>query len=34
MFHRFHNAILVLLLAGMVWFVWSHLRRVRQAGAA
>jgi membrane protein DedA with SNARE-associated domain len=34
MFHRFHNAILVLLLAGAVWFVWSHLRRVRQAGAA
>src|SRR5277367_5887498 len=33
-FHRFHNAILLLLVAGLVWFVWSHLRRVRQANAA
>jgi membrane protein DedA with SNARE-associated domain len=34
MFHRFHTAIVLLLLAGIVWFIWSHLRRVRQADAA
>jgi membrane protein DedA with SNARE-associated domain len=34
MFHRFHTAIVLLLLAGIVWFVWSHLRRVRQADVA
>lgn len=34
MFHRFHTAIVLLLLAGIVWFVWSHLRRVRAADAA
>ena len=32
-FHRFHTAIVVLLLAGIVWFVWSHLRRMKQADA-
>jgi len=32
-FHRFHTAIIVLLLVGIVWFVWSHLRRVRQPDA-
>lgn len=34
MFHRFHTAIIVLLLIGVVWFVWSHLKRVRQENAA
>jgi membrane protein DedA with SNARE-associated domain len=34
MFHRFHTAIVLLLLAGIVWFVWSHLRRVRAADTA
>lgn len=33
-FHRFHTAIIVLLLIGIVWFVWSHLKRVREADAA
>ena len=33
-FHRFHTAIIVLLLAGLVWFVWSHLKRARQTDAA
>jgi membrane protein DedA with SNARE-associated domain len=30
MFHRFHTVVIVLLLAGIVWFVWSHLRRSRK----
>ncbi|MGB6692520.1 MAG: DedA family protein [Terracidiphilus sp.] len=34
MFHRFHTAIVLVLLAGVVWFVWSHLRRLRAADAA
>ena len=34
MFHRFHTAIIVLLLAGIVWFVGSHLKRARQTDAA
>jgi membrane protein DedA with SNARE-associated domain len=34
MFHRFHNAVLLLLAVGIVWFVWSHVRRGRQANAA
>jgi membrane protein DedA with SNARE-associated domain len=33
-FHRFHTAIIVLLLVGLVWFVWTHLKRMRQADAA
>ncbi|HUH64361.1 MAG TPA: DedA family protein [Terracidiphilus sp.] len=33
-FHRFHTAIVGLLLAGVAWFVWTHVRRVRQADAA
>jgi membrane protein DedA with SNARE-associated domain len=33
-FHRFHPVIEVALLAGVVWFVWSHVRRGRQAQAA
>ena len=33
-FHRFHLAVEIALLAGIVWFVWSHLKRGRQAGAA
>ena len=27
LFHRFHNVVIVLALLGIVWFVWSHLRR-------
>ena len=34
LFHRFHTVIVVLLLAGIVWFVWSHLRRRSDARAA
>jgi membrane protein DedA with SNARE-associated domain len=33
-FHRFHLVVEIALLAGIVWFVWSHLKRGRQAGAA
>jgi membrane protein DedA with SNARE-associated domain len=33
-FHRFHLGVELALLAGIVWFVWSHLRRGRQAEAA
>jgi membrane protein DedA with SNARE-associated domain len=32
-FHRFHLAVELALVAGIVWFVWSHLRRGRQAEA-
>jgi membrane protein DedA with SNARE-associated domain len=34
LFHRFHNVVLLALVAGIVWFVWSHLKRGRQAQAA
>jgi len=34
MFHRFHTIVIILLLAGIIWFLWSHLRRHRQADAA
>jgi membrane protein DedA with SNARE-associated domain len=34
LFHRFHNVVLVLLVASVVWFVWSHLKRAREANAA
>ncbi len=29
-FHRFHLGVEVVLVAGIVWFIWSHLRRNRQ----
>jgi membrane protein DedA with SNARE-associated domain len=29
-FHQFHTAVVVLLLAGIVWFLWSHLKRRTQ----
>ncbi|MGP8271172.1 MAG: DedA family protein [Terracidiphilus sp.] len=32
-FHRFHLAVEIALLAGIVWFVWSHVNRGRQAQA-
>jgi membrane protein DedA with SNARE-associated domain len=34
LFHRFHTAIIILLLAGIVWFLWSHLRRQTVPDAA
>ena len=33
-FHRFHLAVEIALLAGIVWFVWSHLKHGRQAEAS
>jgi membrane protein DedA with SNARE-associated domain len=33
-FHRFHLVIEIALVAGIAWFVWSHLKRGRQADAA
>lgn len=33
-FHRFHLVVELAILAGAVWFVWSHLRRNRQPEAA
>jgi membrane protein DedA with SNARE-associated domain len=33
-FHRFHLGVELVLLAGIVWFVWSHLRRGRSVEAA
>ena len=33
-FHRFHLTVELVLLAAIVWFVWSHLRRSRQPAAA
>ena len=33
-FDRFHLGVEVALVAGIIWFVWSHLRRGRQAEAA
>jgi membrane protein DedA with SNARE-associated domain len=33
-FHRFHLVVEVALLAGIAWFVWSHVRRGRLAAAA
>lgn len=29
-FHRFHLAVELVLLAALIWFVWSHIRRNRQ----
>lgn len=31
LFHRFHLVVEIALLAGLAWFVWSHVRRNRQA---
>lgn len=33
-FHRFHLVVEIALLAGIVWFLWSHIRRGREANAA
>jgi membrane protein DedA with SNARE-associated domain len=33
-FHQFHAVVEVVLLVGIVWFVWSHIRRARQANEA
>ena len=33
-FHRFHLAVEIALVAAVVWFVWSHLSRARQADPA
>jgi membrane protein DedA with SNARE-associated domain len=33
-FHRFHLAVEVALIVGIAWFVWSHVRRGRQADEA
>jgi len=33
-FHRFHLAVEVALLLAVVWFLWSHLHRAREANAA
>jgi membrane protein DedA with SNARE-associated domain len=33
-FHRFHLAVEVALLVGIIWFVWSHINRARQTTAA
>ncbi len=33
-FHRFHLVVEIALLAGVVWFVWSHLNRRSEAKAA
>ena len=32
-FHRFHTAVLIVLLAGFVWFLWSHWKQ-RSSGEA
>ena len=33
-FHRFHLVVEVALLAGVLWFLWSHLHRSKEAKAA
>jgi membrane protein DedA with SNARE-associated domain len=33
-FHRFHLAVEIALVLGILWFLWSHLNRGRQANAA
>jgi len=33
-FHRFHLGVELVLLAGIVWFVWSHLKRGGRAESA
>lgn len=32
-FHRFHLGVELVLVAGIVWFIWSHLKKVRQSKA-
>jgi len=32
-FHRFHLGVEIVLVAAIAWFVWSHLKRVRQMDA-
>ena len=32
-FHRFHLVVEIALLIGIVWFVWSHLSRVKKSNA-
>jgi membrane protein DedA with SNARE-associated domain len=34
LFHRFHTAIILLILAAAVWFVWTHLQRRRKSQVA
>jgi membrane protein DedA with SNARE-associated domain len=33
LFHRFHTAVIVLLLACVAWFVWTHIKRSRREPA-
>jgi membrane protein DedA with SNARE-associated domain len=33
-FHRFHFAVELALVAGIIWFVWSHVNRARQTASA
>ena len=33
-FHQFHLAVELVLLAGIIWFVWSHIRRNKQVNEA
>jgi membrane protein DedA with SNARE-associated domain len=33
-FHRFHLVVEIVLVAGVIWFVWSHIKRGRQLDAA
>jgi membrane protein DedA with SNARE-associated domain len=33
-YHRFHLAVELILVAGIVWFLWTHLKRGKQAEAA
>jgi membrane protein DedA with SNARE-associated domain len=34
LFHRFHLAVEIALLAGAVWFVWTHIQRGRRSNEA
>jgi membrane protein DedA with SNARE-associated domain len=34
LFHRFHTAIIVLILVAGVWFVWTHIQRARKENQA
>jgi hypothetical protein len=33
-FHRFHLVVELALVAAIVWFVWTHLHRSKEASAA
>jgi membrane protein DedA with SNARE-associated domain len=33
-YHRFHVAVELVLIAGIIWFLWTHLKRGKQAEAA